>query len=213
MKKTIILLLFLLCIPFNIYSQNENINKPALSFFIKTGYYIPAKESFRKNYDQYIAFGKIEFPMSLHVGTNYNLFSNTFFTLELSRIQNYLESNNFISISIMPAHLGLKYYFDNLSYLNINPYIGFSLGYYWAYFSIEKFPWNDQGMILGELDESQNYFGLGAKLSVGIDYKISNGSSLGLNFDYDYCKVGELNKGGLGNIGGLLISLIYNFQF
>ena len=210
MKKIYFILILLILYPSFINAQIDKNTYSKIGLNIKTGYYIPSKESFRKNYEQYLVFGNSKIPLSLGIGIDYFLSDKFAVSAEFSRIQNKINSNPDISLSLMPVQVGLKYYFNNkfIRFSSLNPYLGAAIGYYWARFSIKKLPWSiEDGTMVGELEESINYFGFGVNLKGGFNFKLTSLIILGFEIGYDINKVGDVEKGGLGNTGGFLFSI------
>ena len=58
----------------------------------------------------------------------------------------------------------------------------------------------------------KSYYGFGIKPSIGFDFKMSVTSRFGIQFDYDISHIGNAEKGGLGNTGGLLTNIFFNFD-
>ncbi|QIG88652.1 hypothetical protein G6R40_02760 [Chryseobacterium sp. POL2] len=112
--KTVIQIIFLILIPFNIYSQSENIN---------SGKYHPAKEIFEKKYKKkdYLKFTELQ----VKIETNKVILNNTK-TIEFAEKLDYkyklILQNGFLD----PYEINKSSYlkiasFDELSLLNPNP--------------------------------------------------------------------------------------------
>ncbi len=198
-----------LLIPTLLNSQNINNPTPTSKFKIglEIGHFSPKKESFKENYDQ--AFYGIPFSAIGIVG-HYLYSKNVNFALEIHLIHNSLASTNKVKFDILPIHFGIKYYFvDKIpNLLNMKLFVEGKVGYYLNVFSVKGFLFIDNsGNEYGQQDMAQLYHGMGVKTSVGLEFPFLQTLDVGIKLDYDYVKMEEIEKGGLGNTGGFIFSL------
>ncbi len=103
----------------------------------------------------------------------------------------------------MPFSLGYKYYPGGVTF---KPFFGAALQYYWVHFASTymESPEYDPTFFTF-VDESKNYFGYGFNLKTGFDYVLSRITHIGLEFDLNLAKVGDVEDGDLGNMGSYQI--------
>jgi outer membrane protein W len=180
---------------------------------LETGYSIPAKESFRSNYDQSLFVTNVHAPFSMALEIGYPLSETVDAILTLERKNYHLASTDDISIAVMPALIGLQYHFskDQINFGKFSPYAGLCAGWYWARFSAQLPVTQQDPTILELRDESMSYFGFGTQINIGVDDPLSDHVSLGLDVRYDINSLGSVDEGGLGNLGGFLFGLKFTY--
>ena len=215
-KKIVIILLISLGAINPVLSQSQEGYTKKYAFYVETGYFIPSKESFRTNYDQGLFLGTVNIPVSLGIGMQYFISRSKCLYFDFRRVKNLLVSSEDVSITIMPMVVGLYYYplEENHAPNDFKPYCGIGLGLCWTQFSTEYYITDEASPErLGTKEESQHYFGPNLKLTLGMDYQCGNATSFGIALNYDVNHEGAKNEGGLGNVGGFLISAKFTFFF
>jgi hypothetical protein len=183
------------------------------NLYIKFGYFTPAKESYRTNYDQSFFISDNKFPLSFGVGISIPYSDKFFFNFEINKIQNGLTSSDKFHLNQIPLSIGGKYYLSSLFYGSlIKPYIGASFNFYWSYFSSWYIKVDENGGELGVADETDHYFGYGIAFHLGTPIFRSNRFYSGFEITYDLNHHGVVQKGGLGNIGGFLFGLTFGLD-
>jgi hypothetical protein len=183
------------------------------NLYLKSGYFIPSKESFRENYDQNFFISDLSFPISMGIGLSIPYANALFLNFEIQKIQSQLTSSKLFQINQIPFSLGGKYYFDSIfSNTLIEPYIGANLIFYWSYFSNIYILSDRSGNQIGPVEETDHYFGYGIGLLSGLSMNISDNHFLGIEINYYINNHGTVDNGGLGNIGGLLIAITLGIQ-
>src|ERR1041384_5901692 len=76
---------------------------------LELGYFSPAKETFRNNYDQRLVFGSVSAPIAVGIEIDKPVFRDMDVTLNVRRINHRLKSNDEFSFALMPATLGRRY--------------------------------------------------------------------------------------------------------
>jgi len=194
-------------------SQESTTADRAMHIALETGYSIPAKESFRANYDQSVFVTNVHAPFSMALEIGYPLSPSVDGIVTLERKNYHLASTDDISIAVMPALIGLQYRFskDQINFGKFSPYAGLCAGWYWARFSTPLLVTQQDPTILEIRDESTNYFGFGTQINIGVDDPLSDHVSLGLDVRYDINSLGSVDDGGLGNLGGFLFGLKFTY--
>ncbi|MGH7595581.1 MAG: hypothetical protein ACREOI_04475 [bacterium] len=209
-------ILFLLIITANGVSQGLTPDNEKAEIYLETGYFTPAKKSFRKNYNQALFISKINLPLSAGIGFRYFMTENTCLHLSVKRINSLLESNEDISLAVMPVAIGVQYYFlrDFFGSKNSKLYFGSDVGFYWARFSAELIQTSEfDPAPIGTIKEARNYYGIGFIVRAGLDHTLSHSLLLGLSLSYDSNHLGRIEDGGVGNLGGLLLTGKFALRF
>jgi hypothetical protein len=202
MKNIVIVLLFTL----------SSVNGQSVSsthLYLKSGYFIPAKESFRENYDQNFFISDLNFPASLGFGLSilHPHHEGFFYNFEIQKIQNQLMSNKEIHFNQIPFSLGGKW-FSKSNWINdVNFYAGTNFILCWSYFTGSYSITDDQGIEFGPREDVDHFFGYGIGINGGFLFDISDNKFIGLDLNYDFIQNGIAEEGGLGNIGGVHISI------
>ena len=170
---------------------------------MEVSHFSPAKESFRRNYSQDLVFGTADIPVAMGFEAGFSPTGNTEIFLNFRRINHHLQLNKDIGFTLMPATLGIRYYLDELG--SLRPYFGSGFEFSWARFSSQYVVTGVNGPDpLGIIDETNNYFGYGLNLHIGLDLPVGNSTSLGIAANYNVNKLGSVEDGGLGDAGGYL---------
>ncbi len=196
----------ILLIPTFLISQNINDSTSKFKIGLEVGHFSPEKESFKENYNQAI-YG-IPFSAIGIVG-HYLYSKNVNLAFEIHLIHNSLGSTNKVKFDMLPIHFGVKYYYfeRNFQPLSVKLFVEGKIGYYLNVFSVEGFLFIDNnGAEYGHQSMAQIYQGMGMKTSVGLETPLLQTLDVGIKFDYDYIKIGKIEEGGLGNIGGFIFS-------
>jgi hypothetical protein len=187
-------------------SQDEPSEGRRPKVALELGYYSPAKESFRMNYDQSLVFGSVSVPISLGLEFDRPVSAQTDLFLALRRINHQLKSENDITLALMPVTLGIHYYIpkDGIALSGWTPYLTTGLEFHWTRFSTSYLYTQTDPTVLGVVSTSQSYFGYGVMFGVGIDHPWGKLLSSSFGIDYDVNRLGSVDEGGLGNVGGFL---------
>jgi hypothetical protein len=191
-----------------VHSQQFIDQESKIGFYVKTSYTIPLKESFSQNYNQYFIFGNAKIPLSIGVGSKFKVHPSYYITLGLERRVSKLESNDKISLSEMPILLGLKYYFPPSSI-----YLRGGIDYTFAIFKIKEFPetLGTSGEVIGYPDKTKLYSGFGLFGGAGFSLEFFQNIINSIEFSVNYNSLGDEKHGGLGNTGGINLSLYFIF--
>jgi outer membrane protein with beta-barrel domain len=187
-------------------SQDGVSGRPGTKLGVELGYYSPAKESFRLNYDQSLFFGSAGVPISLGLEFDKSISGQTDLFLAIRRINHQLKSENDITLALMPVTLGIHYYIpkDVLALTGWTPYLATGLEFHWTRFSAITVYTQSDPTPLGLISTTQSYFGYGITFGLGIEHPWNNLLSSSFGIDYDVNRLGSADEGGLGNVGGFL---------
>ncbi len=182
---------------------------------LESGYFIPAKESFRKNYDQSLFVGTENIPVSLGVDIAIRVEPRGLVFLNLKRVNNTLASSKDFQLAVIPAIVGYRYQlippWRSLGTWSMVGGVG--VGFYWAQFRAEYSVTQNDPTPLRTETETEDYFGFGGQVHAGLEKMLGPSMILGLTAAYDITYVGEAEKGKLGNIGGYFFSIKIGSQF
>jgi hypothetical protein len=181
-------------------------NNYSLAF--KAGYFYPTKTSFQDFYDQSL----YDIPISsLGVELDYKYSEDITIFIETKIIHNTLVDYDDRTLDIIPTFVGFKYIYENSK--NSNFFAGIGAGFYWILLRFEQIYITNNSTIFEEYDVFyRSYYGVGIKPFIGFDFKVSRFSRFGFQFDYDISYLGSVEKGGMGNTGGLLTNIFFNFD-
>ncbi|MCI0694283.1 hypothetical protein L0337_20030 [candidate division KSB1 bacterium] len=209
-------ILLLLSITENGVSQGLTLDNEKAEIYLETGYFTPAKKSFRKNYDQALFISKINIPLSAGIGFRYFMTENACLHLSVKRINSILESNEDVTLAVMPVAVGVQYYLlrNFFGSKNSGLYFGSDIGFYWARFSADLIQTSEfDPTPIGLIKEARNYYGIGVAVRAGLDHMLSHSLLLGLSLSYDSNHLGRIEEGGVGNLGGLLVTGKFALRF
>jgi hypothetical protein len=187
-------------------AQEEPAPQRRTRLAIELGYYSPARESFRLNYEQSLFAGSASVPVSLGLELDRPLSAQTDLYLAIRRINHRLKSDNDVSLALMPVTLGIHYYIpkDFISLSGWTPYIGAGAEFYWTRFSSTYLATQNDPTPLAEVSTTDNFLGYGVDLGLGIEHPWGEVFSSSFGIDYDVNRLGFSDEGGLGNVGGFL---------
>jgi len=191
------------------FSQEETPERRKMAIALELGYYSPARQSFRTNYSQSLFFGSSEGPISLGIEFDYPIAQAADLYVSFKRINHALKSDRDISLALMPATLGVHYYIPKtfIDFGNWTPYFGGGAEFYWSRFSATYLVTDYSGPApLDEISEAANYFGYGIALGLGIERPLGGAFTISFAANYDVNRLGFSDEGGLGNVGGFLLT-------
>jgi len=186
--------------------------------YIETGYILPTKGSFRKNYDRVLFVGSVKsVPLTIGLGAEFPLLDDVRGYCEFWRASHELSSSDQFTLSVIPGILGCRYYVprDMIDLGEGNHvFVNLGFGVYWARFSATYYLVSAAGTTYGIADDVKNYFGYGALGGCGVDLALAGPTSLALFINYDITSLGSIRKGGLGNLGGFFagIRLVFSLS-
>ncbi len=182
---------------------------------LELGYFSPSKETFRNNYDQRLVFGSASFPLAVGIEVDRPLYQDLDFTLNIRRINHRLKSSDDFSLALMPATLGIRYLplGGGPGRPSWNPFFGAGVEFCWARFGATYIVTEQTPDPIAIASESQNYFGYGFNISLGVDHPLGDLLSWSIGAGYDINHLGSSTDGGLGNVGGFLFSTKLCFNF
>ena len=191
------------------FGQDEPLERRNSAIALELGYYSPARQSFRTNYSQSLFFGSSEVPISLGIEFDYPIARAADIYVSFKRINHALKSDRDISLTLMPATLGVHYYIPR-TFIDLGswtPYFRSGAEFYWSRFSATYILTDNSGPApIGEISEAVNYFGYGITLGLGIERPLGGAFTISFAVNYDVNQLGFGDEGGLGNVGGLLLS-------
>src|ERR1041384_671297 len=160
---------------------------------LELGYFSPAKETFRNNYDQRLVFGSVSAPIAVGIEIDKPVFRDMDVTLNVRRINHRLKSNDEFSLALMPATLGIRYVVPTGAQgrASWKPYFGAGAEFYWARFGATYLVTQQTPDPVGIASESQNYFGYGLSLGVGVDHPLGDVISWSVGVNYDINRLGS----------------------
>lgn len=208
MKKNLLLILTIF-IPILSFGQTKSFDSSKYSLGFKLGYFYPTKTSFQNFYSQSLA----DFPLSsIAVELDYQYKNDLHLFAEIKIIHNKMERYRDRRLFIIPTFIGFKYNYENSEYSNF--FTGLGTGFYWVQMIFGSvLEVDENGIIIKEHEVfNKSFYGLGIKPFIGFDFKMSENSRIGIQFDYDISHIGTADKGGLGNTGGLLSNIFFNFD-
>lgn len=175
---------------------------------IEFGYYSPARESFRKNYDQCFFLGSSGVPIALGVEIDYPLSAHTDLFLSVSRINHQLKSHKAFTLALMPATMGIHYYIPKrfIDLTGWTPFLGTGLEFWWTRFSATYLVTQNDPTPLLEVNSTESYLGYGITFGLGIEHPLGDIFSSSFGVNYDVSRLGSADEGGLGNLGGFLFA-------
>jgi hypothetical protein len=136
------------------------------------------KETFRSNNDRTLFIAPVKaVPLSLGLGGQYYLTDVSSVYFELKRFGNQLSTSDKVTLTVMPAIVGYRYYFFEDDYRRAS--IGGGVGLYWARVSVTYIRFDLNGFHGGVAD-SKNYFGFGANVGLAYECLLSKRTSLGI---------------------------------
>ena len=187
--------------------QGKN-QESKIGFYVKTSFIIPSKESFRQNYNQYFILGNSKLPLSVGAGIEYEVSPRYYVIAGVERQVFKLESNDKISLSEIPISFNMKYYFSSTFI-----YLRGGIDYTFSVFKIKQFPetLNTSGEVIDYPDKTKLYSGPGLFFGTGFSLEFFPKIINSLEFGYNYNRIGDASKGGLGNTGGFNFSLYFLF--
>lgn len=198
----------ILIIPLALISQTENLfdeNKYKIGLDI--GYFHPQKESFSTNYTNYLKWLPLT---SLGLQGYFNYSTNIQYFLSVNFTSRKFKKIDKYSFNIIPAFFGLKYLIntDDHDKKILLPYFKAGVGYVYSYFfgNDINFDYEGDGDLTSE-NIIQKYHSIGFLSGIGVDYAVSTTKRIGLEIKYSYSYAGSIEKGGLGNVGGVNFSI------
>lgn len=195
------------------FPQADRADPRPTAIALELGYYSPARQSFRTNYSQSLFVGSADVPISLGAELDYPISDGTDLYFSFKRINHALKSNRDFSLTLMPATLGVHYYLPK-TFIDLGgwtPYFGGGAEFYWSRFSATYLVTQQDPTPLQEISESSNYFGYGITLGVGFEHPLGGRVRSSFAINYDVNRLGFSDEGGLGNVGGLLLSAKIGF--
>ncbi len=180
---------------------------------IELGYFTFLKKSLRTNYEQnLLPFSNNIVPLSVGLGYQRAVNPKNILFFRTRLIRNQLINYSKFAITSIPLILGIHHYLPWTVFgtKNRKIYVGFGVSYYMVFISEEVYVTLETGPeVVDHLRKVLVQNGIG--LNFDFDFQLNE--NYGIILNYDFSRIGNIKKGGLGNIGGLLFSLIFSFGF